>query len=232
MTTKEALTQGLGEIGEDYPQAVDKLLRFSDALLEKNKVMNLTAVEDPMEVVTRHFLDCAAAGALLELRGKTIIDVGCGAGFPGVPLAILHETAQITLLDSLRKRIDFLDETLSMLSIQNAQAVHARAEEYGHRERFDLATSRAVARLSMLSELSLPFVRVGGLFAAMKSTACDDELAEAANAIALLGGEVEAVRDYRVPLTDVTQRLVMIRKVRETPEKYPRRFAKMSSHPL
>ena len=229
MTEKELLTQGLAELHIENPQAVDKLLQFSDLLLERNKVMNLTAVRDPIEVVTRHFLDCAPLAAYAQ--GKTMVDVGCGAGFPGMPVALLSD-ANVTLLDSLGKRITFLNETIHTLGMENAQAIHARAEEFGHREMFDLATSRAVARLNVLAELSLPLVKVGGLFIAMKAVGSDEEIEEARNAIRLLGGKLEKIEDYTVPCTDVVHRLVIVRKVRHTPAQYPRRFGKISASPL
>ncbi|MBS5145375.1 MAG: 16S rRNA (guanine(527)-N(7))-methyltransferase RsmG [Butyricicoccus pullicaecorum] len=230
MIERELLTQGLEMLGMNDAQAVDKLLAFSDLLLEKNKVMNLTAVKEPMEVVTRHFLDCAPLAQYAA--GKQVIDVGCGAGFPGMPIAMLTD-AQVTLLDSLGKRIVFLKEVIDTLHLENVQAVHARAEEFGHREDFDLATSRAVARLNILAELSLPLVKVGGYFIAMKAVGSDEEIAQAKNAIHLLGGQLERVLDYEVPMTEYRKsRLVLIRKVRETPEKYPRRFQKISAQPL
>ena len=229
MTEKELLTRGLTELHIENPQAVDKLLQFSDLLLERNKVMNLTAVRDPIEVVTRHFLDCAPLAAYAQ--GKTMVDVGCGAGFPGMPVALLSD-ANVTLLDSLGKRITFLNETIQTLGMENAQAIHARAEEFGHREMFDLATSRAVARLNILAELSLPLVKVGGLFIAMKAVGSDEEIEEARNAIRLLGGKLEKIEDYTVPCTDVVHRLVIVRKVRPTPSQYPRRFGKISASPL
>lgn len=229
MTEKELLTRGLAELHIENPQAVDKLLQFSDLLLERNKVMNLTAVRDPIEVVTRHFLDCAPLAAYAQ--GKTMVDVGCGAGFPGMPVALLSD-ANVTLLDSLGKRITFLNETIHTLGMENAQAIHARAEEFGHREIFDLATSRAVARLNILAELSLPLVKVGGLFIAMKAVGSDEEIEEARNAIRLLGGKLEKIEDYTVPCTDVVHRLVIVRKVRPTPAQYPRRFGKISASPL
>mgnify|MGYP001047046695 CR=1 FL=1 len=228
MTERELLTSGLAALSLDNPQAVDKLLEFSRLLLEKNKVMNLTAVTDPMEVVTRHFLDCAV---LAPYAGGKVIDVGCGAGFPGIPLALLTG-AEVTLLDSLNKRIAWLGEVIEALQIPNASAVHARAEEFGHREMFDLAVSRAVARLNVLAELSLPLVRVGGRFLAMKADDCAKELDEARHAVSLLGGDVEEVRGYTVPKTGLCRKLVVIRKIAETPAKYPRRYAKISAQPL
>ena len=233
MTAAEALAAGLAALGK-HPQAVQNLMRFCDRLLEANKVMNLTGAADGYEIVTKHFLDCAAAFAPLELAGKSVVDVGCGAGFPGMPLALLYPDAHVTLLDSLGKRIRFLQDCIDALPVPNAEAVHGRAEEYAtaHREAFDIAASRAVANLRVLSELCLPLVRVGGAFAAMKSTASDGELHESAHAIATLGGTVEDVRDYEIPGTEVRQRLVIIRKTGETPGKYPRRFAKITAQPL
>ena len=230
MTAHELLTQGLETLGLGETQAVDNLLIFSDLLLEKNKVMNLTAVTDPMEVVTRHFLDCAPLAPYAA--GKKVVDVGCGAGFPGMPIALLTD-AQVTLLDSLGKRITFLNEVIETLGIDNAQAIHARAEEFGHREEFDLATSRAVAKLNILAELSLPLVKVGGYFIAMKAVGSDEEIEQAKKGIRLLGGQVERVLDYDVPMTEDRQsRLVIVKKVKETPQKYPRRFQKISAQPL
>ena len=230
MTAHELLTSGLEQLGQHDPQAVDKLLAFSDLLLDKNKVMNLTAVTDPLEVVTRHFLDCAPLACYAA--GKTVIDVGCGAGFPGIPVAILSD-AKVTLLDSLGKRIKFLQEVIDELGLTGTQAVHARAEEFDHREEFDLATSRAVARLNVLAELSLPLVKVGGYFIAMKAVGSDEEIEEAKNAITILGGRLERVIDYTVPMSEGRKsRLVIIKKIKSTPAKYPRRFQKISAAPL
>lgn len=230
MTPRELLEAGLDTLGLNHPQAVDKLLAFSDCLLETNKVMNLTAVTDPLEVVTRHFLDCAPLAPYAA--GKTVVDVGCGAGFPGMPLALLTD-AQVTLLDALGKRINFLNGVIAQLGIENAHAVHARAEEFGPREGFDLVTSRAVARLNVLAELSLPLVKVGGYFIAMKAVGSDEEIEQAKKAFSLLGGSLEQVVDYDVPMADDRKsRLVIVRKVRPTPKKYPRRFQKISAQPL
>lgn len=230
MTEKEILSAGLHELGLGGEEAIEKLLEFSALLLEKNRVMNLTAVSSPREVVTRHFLDCAVLAPLLPTHAK-VVDVGCGAGFPGVPLALLADV-EVLLLDSLKKRILWLQEVCETLPIPNASAVHARAEEFGRREGFDVAVSRAVARLNVLAELSIPLVRVGGQFLAMKADDCMEEVGEARAAIAQLGGEIEEVRAYAVPQSGLARRLVVVRKVSETPARFPRRFAKISAKPL
>ena len=185
-------------------------------------------------MATLHLLDCAALLAQADMRGKTVIDVGTGAGFPGMVLAILEPSARFTLLDSLGKRVDFLREVCGQLGLKNVTCVHARAEEFaaGHRERFDIATSRAVAQLNVLSELTLPLVKVGGLFAAMKSTSTDEEIAAARSAIAQLGGQLAGCTDYPVPETNVVHRIVRIEKVRPTPKQFPRAFARIKKAPL
>ena len=234
MTEREALEKGLHMIyPQSYPQAVDNLLAFSARLREKNKVMNLTAVTDPMEIVTRHFLDCAVLAPHM-ISGEKVIDVGTGAGFPGIPLAILCPDTEFVLLDALRKRTDFLDEVIGALGLNNVTAVHARAEEFAreHRAGFDMAVSRAVANLSMLSELTLPLVKTGGVFLAMKAEDCAAEAQQAQEAIRILGGSAADIIPYRVPLSDIPRALVSTRKVRETPTAYPRRFAKISAAPL
>ena len=227
------LRKGLAQLGLDDSGA-PSLLRYGELLLEKNKVMNLTAITGERDVATLHLLDCAALLAQADMRGKTVIDVGTGAGFPGMVLAILEPSARFTLLDSLGKRVDFLREVCEQLGLKNVTCVHARAEEFaaGHRERFDLATSRAVAQLNVLSELTLPLVKVGGLFAAMKSTSTDEEIAAARSAIAQLGGQLAGCTDYPVPETDVIHRIVRIEKVRPTPKQFPRAFARIKKAPL
>ena len=234
MKTAEALLQqGLQAYGLDSAKTPE-LLTFAQMLLEKNQVMNLTAITEPTDVAQLHLLDCAAVLTLADLKYKTVVDVGTGAGFPGMPLQIMEPTAKCTLLDSLGKRINFLQEVCDELSLSHTRCVHARAEEYArdHREQFDFATSRAVAALNVLCELALPMVKVGGAFLAMKSVDSDEELRQAKSAIAQLGGSVESVQDYTIPGTDVTHRLVTIRKVKPTPHAFPRAFARIKKNPL
>ena len=232
-SAQELLAQGLRTYGLDESRS-ELLLRFAEALLEKNKVMNLTAITDPTDVAQLHLLDCAAVLTLADIKGKSLVDVGTGAGFPGMPLQIMEPTAKCTLLDSLGKRINFLQEVCDELGLSHTRCVHARAEEYArdHREQFDFATSRAVAALNVLCELALPMVKVGGAFLAMKSVDSDEELRQAKSAIAQLGGSVESVQDYTIPGTDVTHRLVTIRKVKPTPHAFPRAFARIKKNPL
>ena len=214
--------------------AVPQLLDFAGRLLEKNRVMNLTAITEPKDVATLHLLDCAALLTLSDFRGKSVVDVGTGAGFPGMVLRIMEPNFDLTLLDSLGKRIDWLAETCAAMGLDRVACVHARAEEFAvqHRQQYEIATSRAVAALPLLCELALPLVKPGGCFLAMKSVDSDGELAEAEKAIRTLGGAVEDVRDYPIPGTDITHRLIVIRKVSPSPAKYPRPFAKIKKAPL
>lgn len=228
---RETLTQGLPALGVDL-KYIEALESFSTMLVEKNKVMNLTGITEPREVATLHLLDSLALLPMAPLSGKKIVDVGTGAGFPGVPLKIVLPESHVTLLDSLNKRIDFLKESCDALGLRDVDCVHARAEEFGHREEYDYAVSRAVAALPVLCELCLPLVKVGGEFLAMKSSHTEDEINTAKAAIKLLGGEISEVIDYTIPTTDIVHRVVRIRKIAPTAKKYPRRFAQIKKQPL
>ena len=227
------LTQGLRELGLDESRA-DTLERFAALLLEKNEVMNLTSITEPTAIAQLHLLDSAALTQFVELSGKKVVDVGSGAGFPGMPLRILKDDFDLTLLDSLGKRIAWLAEVCETLGLRRVECIHARAEEFAaaHREQYDIATSRAVAQLNVLCELALPLVKVGGQFLAMKSTDTEEEIASAKNAIRSLGGKIVSVKDYTIPTSTVTHRVVVIEKVSSTPAKYPRAFAKIKKQPL
>ncbi|MGN1016451.1 MAG: 16S rRNA (guanine(527)-N(7))-methyltransferase RsmG [Faecousia sp.] len=229
---KQALLEGLSEldIPLDEPRA-DTLCAFAEAMLRQNEVMNLTAITEPAAVARLHLLDSLTVTKALEPGRKTLIDVGCGAGFPGVPLACAREDLQVTLLDSLGKRVNWLEATLPGLGIQ-AACVNARAEDYAaeHRECYDYAASRAVARLNILLELTAPFVKVGGAVLALKGAAAEEELKEAAGAIKKLGLKLEKVLEF--PIEDTHHRLIVLRKVSPTPKQYPRRYAKIKQSPL
>lgn len=213
------------------PEAVQAMCRFGQALLEKNQVMNLTAITDPAQVGRLHFLDSLTLLDLADFRGKQVIDVGCGGGFPGVPLKIACPEMELTLLDSLGKRMDWLAQILPGLGVE-ARCVTARAEEAvaGCRESYDYAVSRAVARLNVLCELCLPYVQVGGTFLAMKGAAAQAEVEQARGAIRRLGGEVEQLVAF--PQVGQEHAVVVIRKIRPTPAQFPRRFAKIKQQPL
>lgn len=228
---RATLERGLPALGLGT-ELIEPLEAFSRMLLEKNQVMNLTAITDPRDVAALHLLDSLALARFVE--GGTVVDVGAGAGFPGVPLAIARPSAQVTLLDSLGKRVDFLRESCRALGLDNVECVHGRAEEFARerRETFDLAASRAVAALPALCELCLPLVKVGGMFLAMKSVDTEEEISAAKNAIKALGGRIQDVSDYAIPTTEVIHRVVHIQKTAPTPPKYPRRFALIKKQPL
>lgn len=213
---------------------IAQLEEFTARMLETNKVMNLTRITDPKEIAEKHLLDCASLLQAADFSKKSVVDVGCGAGFPGMPLHILCPSCELTLLDSLGKRIRFLQGCIDAMNLSDIEAVHARAEEFAakHREQYDFAVSRAVAQLNVLAELSLPLVKQGGAFIAMKSKDTDEELEQAKKAIRLLGGEIEKIIDYTIPHTEITHRLVVIRKKNHTPKQYPRPFRKISASPL
>ena len=228
----ETLCEGLPNLNLPLPEdRAMTLCRFGEAVVRQNEVMNLTAITEPVQVAKLHLLDSLTVASTVDLKGKRIIDVGCGAGFPGVPLQIACPQAEVTLLDSLGKRMNWLSQILPQLGV-SAQCVTARAEEYAadHREQYDFATSRAVARLNILLELTAPFVKVGGAVLAMKGAAAREELAQAENAIRKLGLQLETIADY--PIDDAAHSVLVLRKIKPTPKQYPRRYAKIKQMPL
>ena len=231
-TMKQTLLQGLPELTLALSEEqTDTLCAFGAAVVRQNQVMNLTAITEPAQVAKLHLLDSLSVLSALDLRGKKLIDVGCGAGFPGVPLAIACPEAQVTLLDSLGKRITWLKEILPQLGIQ-AECVTARAEEavVSCRESYDIATSRAVARLNILLELLAPYVKVGGAVVALKGSAAKEELGECGGAMKKLGLRQEAFLEF--PVDGASHALIVLRKVAPTPKMYPRRYAKIKQSPL
>lgn len=232
---EQLLSEGFEELNIKTDETALKRYRvFCDRLEETNKVMNLTAITGEQDIARLHFLDCAAILNAENFADKTVIDVGTGAGFPGLALKIACPDITLTLLDSLDKRIGFLRETCDALELKDVNCVHARAEELpeGFRENFDIATSRAVARLNVLCEMCLPYVKKGGVFIAMKGPDFDEELREAKHAISELGAVVEKSERYKVPGTDIVHSAIVIRKKSPTPKKYPRRWAQIKKQPL
>ena len=207
------------------------LCDFGNAVVEQNKVMNLTAITEPEAVAKLHLLDSVSILKCADLKGKTLIDVGCGAGFPGVPVKIACPEVKLTLLDSLGKRMHWLEEVLPTLGV-DATCITARAEEAvaQRREQYDIATSRAVARLDILLELTAPYVKLGGYVLAMKGTAAQEELQEAKNAIKKLGLQTEKVAEF--PVDGTAHTVIVLKKVAPTPAAYPRRYAKIKQNPL
>ncbi len=213
-----------------------QFIDYYEFLIEKNKVMNLTAITDFKEVIIKHFIDSISISKAIELKDQKILDIGTGAGFPGIPLKIVYPDTNIVLLDSLNKRILFLNEVIEKLDLKKITTIHGRAEDYGreviYRERFDLCVSRAVAKLSSLSEYCLPFVKKGGYFIPYKSGKVDDEIKESANAFKILGATLEAVKEYQIPGTDIDRTLIMIKKTKNTPKNYPRSAGKPTKEAL
>ena len=228
----KTLSEELPGIGLTLPEQSQKTLcAFGAAMVKQNEVMNLTGITESSAVAKLHLLDSLTVLTAADLRGKTLIDVGCGAGFPGVPLAIACPECDVTLLDSLGKRMKWLEEVLPTLGV-DAKCVTARAEEAvtSCREQYDFATSRAVARLNILLELTAPYVKLGGAVLAMKGSAAREELEEAKNAIRKLGLKLEAVKDFDID--GATHSVIVLRKISPTPTQYPRRFAKIKQQPL
>ena len=215
----------------------NKFMKYKELLKEWNEKINLTAIIDDEEIIKKHFIDCIKAFKVNEFKNaKNIIDVGTGAGFPGLVLAIMRENVEITLLDSLNKRINFLNQVVNSLNLNNVITIHSRAEDGARkkelRENFDIATSRAVANMCVLSELCIPYVKVGGSFISLKGPAIEEELRDAKNAISTLGGELKEVIKVEVEGTDLNHNLVIVEKVKETIKVYPRKAGNITKKPL
>ena len=218
-------------------QQKKQFVRFYEYLTEKNKVMNLTGITEFEEVLVKHFLDSLTCVKALDMtKVKRVIDIGTGAGFPGVPLKIMFPEITFTLLDSLRKRVNFLEETFDLTGLTKIEAIHGRAEEFAryknHREKYDVCVSRAVSNLATLSEYCLPYVRKGGYFISYKSGKVQEETEQAAKAVKILGGEIKDIIYFQLPDSEIERSLVVIEKIKNTPQKYPRKAGTPAKEPL
>lgn len=231
---KEILESGFGKLGIDInDEKITLLEKYAEMLTEWNEKMNLTAICDKEGIATKHFLDSGTALLTDKVKGR-VIDVGCGAGFPGLVLKILKDDIDLVLLDSLNKRLNFLNAVIDETGLGGVETVHARAEDGARRmrEQFDTAVSRAVANMTVLAELCLPFVKVGGYFLALKGPLADEELSHAKKAIEILGGKVEGIVEAEIPFTDLNHKIIVVKKVRHTPMQYPRKAGIPSKTPI
>ena len=226
------------EIGVELSlEQITKFYKYYQLLIEWNKKINLTAITEISEVISKHFIDSIAILPILEQgKGLSLLDLGTGAGFPGVPLKIAEPSFKVDLVDSLRKRTDFLTMLISELELKEIKAIHSRAEELGkvkeHRENYDVVSSRAVAKLSILSEYCLPFVKVGGKFISLKGPKAADEVKEAEQALEELGGKVQSIKELVLPATEEKRTILVIEKIKNTPDKYPRKAGIPTKRPL
>lgn len=215
---------------------LDNFDKYKNLLVEWNEKINLTAITEDKEIAVKHFADSITPLVFRDLRHKSIIDVGTGAGFPGLPLKIACDEIKLTLLDSLNKRINFLECVVGRLQLECVRCIHSRAEDGGRdeklREQFDFCVSRAVAPLNVLVEYDLPFVKVGGELIALKGRAAMEEIREAEKAVACLGGEISQVKDIKIPFSDITHTLVFVQKIKQTDKKYPRKAGKITKSPI
>lgn len=238
MDIKQQLIEGARVLNVELTdKQADQLMRYKELLVEWNEKMNLTAITEDMEVITKHFLDCLTVQSSIDLtKVKTLVDVGTGAGFPGLVLKIAFPNVHITLIDSLNKRLKFLQHVIDELGLTGIECVHGRAEDLGknktYREKFEVCASRAVANLAVLSEYTLPFVQKNGYLIALKGQKLDEELVEGEKAIAILGGTIDKLVDVVVPYTDLNHRIAKIKKTKETPKKYPRKAGEPTKMPL
>lgn len=235
---QKQMEEGFQSIGVSATEKqIKQFYQYFEMLVEWNKVMNLTAITEQEDVVTKHFVDSISiVKAGVSLKDEKVIDIGTGAGFPGIPLKIMYPSLKITLLDSLNKRIKFLNEVCSCLGLENVETLHGRAEDFGrdsnYREKYDYCVSRAVANLSTLSEYCMPFVKVGGYFIPYKSGKLEEEMVQAKGAVKLLGGKIEEVVDFTLPGTDAERSFVKIVKREPIAKRYPRKAGMPSKEPL
>ena len=228
------LENGCKELGIELSQKQkDQFIQFYEFLVEKNKVMNLTGITEFEEVLTKHFLDSLSCVKAIDMtKVKTIMDIGTGAGFPGVPLKIAFPHLEACLLDSLKKRVNFLEESFTLLGLEGIKAIHGRAEEYAKNKEYDLCVSRAVSNLATLSEYCLPYVKTGGTFISYKSGTVQEEATEAEKAIKILGGQLRDITYFQLPDSEIDRSLVIIDKKKPTPGKYPRKAGTPLKEPL
>ena len=216
-------------------EQAQKYYNYMNLLIEWNEKINLTAITNPDEIIIKHFIDSITIDKYIE-KNNRIIDVGTGAGFPGIPLSILRDDLDITLMDSLNKRIKFLDEVRELNHLNNISTIHGRAEELGKnksfREKYDIATSRAVAPLNVLLEYMLPFVKVGGYYICMKGSNVEDEIANSKTALSKLKGKIEKIETFKLPDTEYGRNIIIIKKIENTPSKYPRKPGTPAKEPL
>ncbi len=212
---------------------IEKFYNYMNLLLERNEKMNLTAITEPKEVILKHFIDSATIIKYIE-NGMQIVDVGTGAGFPGIPLNIINSEASYTLVDSLNKRINFLDEVINSLQLNNINTIHSRIEEFGrdNKESFDIATSRAVASLNILLEYLLPLVKIGGICICMKGSNVKEEIENSKKALDVLGGRIEKIEEIILPNSDIRRSIIIVRKVNATPKKFPRKPGMATKEPM
>lgn len=238
MSNIETFRNGLEEFEIDYnDETIEKFKVYKELLKEWNEKINITAITDDNEIDIKHFLDSITVLKTGYIKsGQKIIDVGTGGGFPGIPIKIMEEGTEVVLLDSLNKRINFLNEVINNLGLKNIKAIHGRAEDFGlnseYREKFDVVVSRAVASLNILSEYCLPFVKVGGYFIALKGPEIKNEMEESKKALKVLGAKIVDKIDMTLPSSDITHILLVIKKVQKTPTKYPRKAGMPKKNPL
>jgi 16S rRNA (guanine527-N7)-methyltransferase len=232
------LNDACNDIGTEFnEEKYSKFITYKNLIQEWNKKINLTAIDEDEEIIKKHFIDSIKVFKVDKVeKAERILDVGTGGGFPGVPMKIVNDKSKIVLLDSLNKRIKFLNEVIKELSLKNIDAIHGRAEDYAkqkeYREKFDVVVSRAVANMTVLCEFCIPYVKLGGYFVAMKGPSIEAELNEAKKAITVLGGKIENVANVNIEGSDLNHNLVVIKKIKHTPNKYPRKAGMVTKSPL